>query len=1143
MQALLAAETAAESGELAAELHRLGWRVHRVTAGPQTDPADRREAMGVTPAVLERVAAGDYELVWIQLPAGGTWTAVSLAGVQGRRDWAELLRLQEQSEGEHTIRAKCFRIARAAPTKTTTTVIESPSGGGSREDLLEGGTQERRRRSSRGEESAGEKEVGDWATHVTLRVGSEQGGLERQEVTLIGVGPTRGRLHRLKRQLHGGRVDVSTTGGHSIAKEGHPERREEVVARVMTGCDETMRGSTREEAAPDPTPSREGLQERANAAAAARLWAELTGAGEQRDEGVADGLRKEGESARGGRGTCQSRAPCLRSAPTRMPEEWPEAVDVQSTRVDQARGQALRYISRRRAVAETAEALFSRPIPRTDERPTIPARQRQDDWGWPAGAPPRPIRIEQLFVEGAYARLQAAIARVRADMQTAEEEWQAGGRHKMIPMRQPEVFTPEESQPEWARGCVWDTRDPTDCVPLQPYTEADPPEQEVNMAFFREWGAKLRWPDEDMLQQICVEGCASRSSCARASVVFAHHTGLREHYGPAREAVHNDTQNGWVTSGWDHPPTVPVRLVPKNVVAQSKWKVAEDGSLQQKQKWRVTTDDSMEAQGVTSRNDGIDRATISNLELPTITQLAEAVAIMQAATSDMQTQWHEDELQRVTMWALDLSDAYRRVAAARHEWWMQCFVWHDGVRLDKRCVFGSAHLVDFFQRVSTFVLAVAKHRISEYEDTHTYGEARREWVRRREQAGRGSDCFFAGIYLDDAFGASCEDNESTRAGDCAVSALIRVKGGRAELSLRVRTSRAAIHLAIVKWTFEEAGWQIATQKVQRGQTLDLLGLAVTAGGGGSLFIPEAKRRGLLADIAYQRRTDGSRLTVPRQEVERLVGRLSHVSIVVSEGNAYLQPMYRLSCTTVKRGVTRKQHDGSLARVVQRVKPRELTVSGDSKTAKAYQLALDWWMTVLSKEVSTPLAPMLTFPELGGPGSAFIFTDAARETGTGFGGFTMWEAQDRPEFWFMAERWDSTMLRALQQNKVSMPAGEAVGAVMLLDAVLSRAPEVKFAYCFTDSDATAKAITAAGSGAPQINFLVEWLLNRHRQTQFLGIHQCGVRNVASDRLSRGRVGEVVAEAAASGARIVRLDPPDCFSAVVESIRSLPLRHEG
>ena len=74
--------------------------------------------------------------------------------------------------------------------------------------------------------------------------------------------------------------------------------------------------------------------------------------------------------------------------------------------------------------------------------------------------------------------------------------------------------------------------------------------------------------------------------------------------------------------------------------------------------------------------------------------MVEAVAIMKAAAEGMHLSFSQAALARVALWALDLSDAYRALAVARSEWWQQAYVWSGGVKLDLRCVFGSAYLVD-----------------------------------------------------------------------------------------------------------------------------------------------------------------------------------------------------------------------------------------------------------------------------------------------------------------------------------------------------------------------------------------------------------------------------------------------------------------
>lgn len=76
-------------------------------------------------------------------------------------------------------------------------------------------------------------------------------------------------------------------------------------------------------------------------------------------------------------------------------------------------------------------------------------------------------------------------------------------------------------------------------------------------------------------------------------------------------------------------------------------------------------------------------------------------------------------------------------------------------------------------------------------------------------------------------------------------------------------------------------------------------------------------------------------------------------------------------------------------------------------------------------------------------------------------------------------------------------------MVLIDAVVSQQQGVTHVVDLTDSDATAKGLTALGSRAPQLNFLIGWLGLKWAQLQFLGIHQQGIRLVTNDRLSRGQ----------------------------------------
>ena len=262
-------------------------------------------------------------------------------------------------------------------------------------------------------------------------------------------------------------------------------------------------------------------------------------------------------------------------------------------------------------------------------------------------------------------------------------------------------------------------------------------------------------------------------------------------------------------------------------------------------------------------------------------------------------------------------------------------------------------------------------------------------------------------------------------------------------------------------------------------------------------MPEAKRRGMREDIAAQqqpRRADGS---VERGDVETLVGRASHIAQAAGEANAFLAPMYVMQ--EAKRKVKTAQGQ------TIRVKPRRLAVRGEHATQREYQRSLAWWDAALAAGISAPLAPRLIFPDIGEEGCGFMFTDAARGKGTGHGAFSFirsaTDASVPPICLHLERQWDDLVHRALVENRFSMPAGECFGAVIFADALTSATPGLSHMIVFTDSVATAQALTTGSSGAPQINYLVQWLQQRHPTVQWLGIHQPGKRNCAADGLSR------------------------------------------
>ena len=748
---------------------------------------------------------------------------------------------------------------------------------------------------------------------------------------------------------------------------------------------------------------------------------------------------------------------------------------------------------------------------------------------WPQGCPVRPIHISQLYLPGVYNAIMRDVDRVRCACQMGE-------RGQRAPRFEPTVYGPE-MQPPWARQCAWDAADPTDVVPLQP--SVTPPLQGASPAFFQRWGRLLRWENQDMIRMIGT-GIEDGSDCTRATTISGHHSGLRENFEPAAASIEADTEAGFMSEGRQDLWIVPSIMVPKNCVKQRKWKL-QDGRLTRIVKWRVTTDDSMSIQGEVSRNMGMDPEDWASPGLPSPRSLAEMVAIVRSSAKAMAIDAGDFELERIALWAFDLSHAYRELGIQRAEQGRQCFIWSDGVRKDMRCVFGAAHMVDLFENVSSFVMAVGRHRIREYERQHPFGAAREAWRRWRADVcdideGVGQST----IYLDDGQGLSVLAPGEPLQGSAGfaeqpLTCSVGVEpGGRVKLRTYVNMSRVQVDLAIMVATFQEAGWDIAVDKFQLGWEIESLGMLLSTVGDGVLTVPEAKRQGMLREIAAQQHPASEKGEVATEEVEGLVGLCIHIAMAVPEANAFMQSMYAVK--EAKRTIARRR-DGTRIRVT----PRRMAVQGTGRVQVAYQESLAWWHQSLSDGIQTPLAPRLTFPDLDQPGSAFLFTDAAMEEGSGYGAFTLVETLDSTlHIIYTDPRWPSAILHGLQTNRLSMPAGEALGAVIFADALLRTLPGVTHLTIFTDSSPVQVAINSAASPSPQINCIVTWLFQRHPSVQFMAVHQPGVRNTAADGFSRTASATVLADAEAAGAHITALHQREHDIALMHMALAAPQR---
>ena len=151
-----------------------------------------------------------------------------------------------------------------------------------------------------------------------------------------------------------------------------------------------------------------------------------------------------------------------------------------------------------------------------------------------------------------------------------------------------------------------------------------------------------------------------------------------------------------------------------------------------------------------SRNDSLPRDEWVGPFLPEVGRLARAIAVLRAwvpeatAVSVVQALLESGIAEeQIVLWAIDLSDAYRKLAIQRMELWLQGFVWSDGCRVDYRAVFGTASMVQFFSRVSLFLQAVTRVHINEWNATRPMSDARKAWAERK-----GSPTYYLDMYID-----------------------------------------------------------------------------------------------------------------------------------------------------------------------------------------------------------------------------------------------------------------------------------------------------------------------------------------------------------------------------------------------------------
>ena len=667
-----------------------------------------------------------------------------------------------------------------------------------------------------------------------------------------------------------------------------------------------------------------------------------------------------------------------------------------------------------------------------------------------AAAPPSPqfATYEELWLPGVREQVHEWLDCARAALRARRVK---GPPALVIPSAQ-------ALQP-WALHCTWDCRDPSRCFRIQPSTPNDPPPSALNTTFIRKEAEQIGWPDADLLYQ--VEAGADDGSKLQGEIVLCyHHNGLIKELQAAREAVRADQEKGLIHF-FPHLPLLPFRCVPKNIALANKWVVTEDGTLSQKLKKRFTTDDSWSAhEQVTSRNDGIDEAEWPELNLPSTRDLALAAAILGVPADEAGVP--------LRAYARDLQAAYRAWGVQRATLPLQGFLFEEGVGLDSALEFGTASSPQLFERLASLLLAIAQHRQRAWDAAHPPNHpALRAWLAHRGTSELG----YSHIFIDDSAGVVVDD-----VGDSWPE------------------GRARVHFDIVGEVFTEAGFVVPPDKDQLSQSPLTLGFRLCLGAGERRvdYPPEksAVLRALIERVRALR-------VAPRHEIEQIVGILGHLTTIVPEGRLHLSACYALIYARRKSVHT---------------KPALLHVAGAGKVATRFREALEWFDEALAQGVSVPLAPRVSFPAMGEPGTAFMFKDASREWGVG--GWSLLSTTP-PTFILLAARYPADLRRAsLDKEATGLSTGALeLAAYVLTAAALRRHITFSSLITFTDSESARGAANAGSSRAPAMRPLLEALFAP--EEQHLAVRVATEENRWADWASRGRAGEVARQARALG----------------------------
>ena len=738
----------------------------------------------------------------------------------------------------------------------------------------------------------------------------------------------------------------------------------------------------------------------------------------------------------------------------------------------------------------------------------------------------RKVTYQDLWMPDQYERLQRWMQRAR--------------KGKFQP---PAIFDQDALVP-LARGFIWNSIDPNDCVPMEPSTRDTvfPGERQIDRDAFRRVAREVGSDDHDIIGQVGEGGVESRSACPLTTELHCHAPGFWQRPEASKAEVEKELSEQWALGPFYHTPTVPFRALPRDVIAQARSRVLPSGVIEDYDKDRITLNPS---KGEDSVNGGIPKDE-RGVALMNARLLGFALAVVDVPAADAGLS--------VAIYGTDITSAYSFLQLQRLDWWQFGYIWFDNdgrlcFCLLIRVGFGGAMSPARFQSVAVIITALARKRQAEFDALHPYHVAVTDWIeerRRLQQRGvlppdaRHCSPSAAGVYIDDGAGGCINDAVEVppvlygvATADVNLGALSAVANGGSPLTLH---SRGAAHCICFISAIREVKFEEAPAKTEGGSAAVSLGLRLDVRRR-IIDCPGPKRRILLRDLTAWREDVRALRPFKRKVAEKQTGRISNLTQVLPELLMHISAGFRAAnASCLSRGVRHKLDTVHLA--------------NGSALHRGLSALLPHAIAVIEANEGVPLAPRAAFAAMDDPGVLTVTSDASGHDG--FGGYVFAPGHGQTPV-VVSLAWPSDVKEALAQSKLpaaqrtpgaptlSMPAAELFATWAVAEAAFAAwdgTLKPRAVIAVGDCDPAADALNAASSSTPQIGALLASA--RADVRQWLGVSVPREWTLDADRLSHPHMlGAVLADAEAAGLRPTVVDhgvglPSRCWQALREAM---------